>query len=84
MLNRNGRLALLLRNLERPMFHVAFDIGIIDLATNETFCVEDGIFGVRMMSILGAITDSTNRSLGKPRPHEHEHVQSLIIRKRYP
>ena len=51
-------LAVLLDDLERPVLHVLFDFGVINLAANETFGIEDGIFRVCGKCILGGVSDS--------------------------
>jgi hypothetical protein len=51
-------LAILLDDLEGPVLHVLFDFWVVNLATNETLGVEDGIFRVCGKRILGGISDS--------------------------
>ena len=42
----NERLVVLVDDLERPVELVALDLWVVDLATDETFRVEYGVFGV--------------------------------------
>ena len=57
VLDLDVRLSTLVRDLEWPVLHVALDLGIIELATNETLGVEDGVVGVHRDLVLGRITD---------------------------
>ena len=58
VLDLDVRLSTLVCDLEWPVLHVALDLGIIELATNETLCVEDGVFRVRVECILRAVTNT--------------------------
>ena len=59
VLDRNGRFAVFLRNFEGPVLHVALDLGVIKLATNETLGVEDRVLRVHGSLVLGGITNET-------------------------
>lgn len=50
--------AALLRNLEGPVLHIAFDIRVVNLATNKSLGIEDGVFGVGVVRVLGTVTDT--------------------------
>jgi hypothetical protein len=56
--HRYDRLANLLLDLERPVFYVSLDIFIIEPTANEALGVKDGVFGVRMEGVFGAISDT--------------------------
>ena len=60
VLDLDVRLSTLVRDLEWPVLHVALDLGIIELATNETLSVEDGVLRVRVVGILGGVTNTEN------------------------
>ena len=57
VLDLDVRLSTLVRDLEWPVLHVALDLGIIELATNETLSIEDGVFRVHGGLVFGSITD---------------------------
>ena len=59
ILNLDGRLLVLLDDLERPVLLVPNDFGVIDLTTDETLGVEYGVFGVAVVRIFGGVTDET-------------------------
>lgn len=50
------------------MLLVTFDLRIVNLATNQTFGIEDGVFRVGVEGVLGGITDTArmNTSSGLP------------------
>jgi hypothetical protein len=60
-------LAILLRNLEGPVLQVAFDILVVNLAADKSLGVEDGVFGVGVVRVLGAVTDTGAKNEHKPR-----------------
>ena len=59
VLDLHTRLPALVDDLEGPVLHIALDLRFVHLATDKTLSVEDGVFGVGMKSVLGAITDTT-------------------------
>ena len=59
VLDLNHGLVVLLRDLEWPMCLVALDLGVVDLASDETFRVEHGVFGVRVVGVLRGVADKT-------------------------
>ena len=59
VLDLDVRLSTLVRDLEWPVLHVALDLGIIELATNETLSVEDGVLRVGVERVLRAVTNTT-------------------------
>ena len=58
VLHFNSRLLILLDHLERPVFLVALDLGVVDLATDETLGVEDRVLGVGVVRVLSSISDT--------------------------
>ena len=58
VLDLDVRLSTLVRDLEWPVLHVALDLGIIELATNETLSVEDGVLRVGVERVLRAVTNT--------------------------
>lgn len=59
VLDRDGGFSVPLYNLEWPMFDVPFDIGVVHLATNETFGVKDSVGRIGVEGVLGAVTNTT-------------------------
>lgn len=55
----NGRLVILLNNLEWPVLLVPNNLGVIVFTTNETLGVEDGVFGIAVVCVFGGVTDET-------------------------
>ena len=47
--------------LERPVLHVILNASIVELATDETLGIEDGVVGVHGDLVLGGISDETLR-----------------------
>ena len=47
------------------MLHVALDFRLVILATNETLCVEDGVFRVGMECILRAVTNTARLQMSQ-------------------
>ena len=58
MLDLDDRFACLSNNLEWPVLHVALNLGVIELATNETLGVEDGVLRVGVERVLRAVTNT--------------------------
>lgn len=52
-------LATLLNDLEREVLHIGLDLGVLELAANETLGVEDRVVGVHGDLVLGRISDQT-------------------------
>ena len=57
MLDLDERLAGLVDDLERPVLHVVLDLRVIELAADEMFGIEDGVFGI------GVESGITNKAL---------------------
>ena len=57
VLYRNDRFPPTIDDLERPVLEILLKLGLVELATNKAFCVEDSIFRIRVESILGGVTD---------------------------
>lgn len=55
----DGRLLILLDDLEWPVLLITLNLGILDLATNETLGVENGVLRVAVVGVLGGVTDKT-------------------------
>ena len=58
MLHLNVRLSVLLDELERPVLLVALDLGVVDLAADQTLGVEDRVFGVRVVRVFRGVADT--------------------------
>ena len=58
VLDLDVRLSTLVRDLEWPVLLVALGLRVIDLASNETLGVEDGVFRVRVVRVLRGVTDT--------------------------
>lgn len=58
MLDLDDGFVTLCDDLERPVLLVTLDFGVVEFAADETFCVKDGVFGVRVEGVLGGITDT--------------------------
>lgn len=63
VLDRNRRFAILLRDLELPVLHIALDFRIINRATNETLRIEYGIIGIVCMRILGTVSNAKEQKM---------------------
>jgi NAD-specific glutamate dehydrogenase len=62
-LDGDDGLSRLVLDLEGPVLHVALNLILIHLATNETLGVKDSVLGVGMEGVLGRVTD-TERTFG--------------------
>ena len=60
----NARFPTLCSGLKGPMLHGPFDFGVFKLATNKSFGIEDGIFGVRVKGFF-AVSPINHSSLVK-------------------
>ena len=58
-LNLDDRLAVLVDDLEGEVLHVGLNLGVGELAANQTLGVEDRVLGVHSDLVLGRITDQT-------------------------
>lgn len=58
-LDLDDGLAALVDNLEGEVLHVSLDLGVGELATNQSLGVEDGVLGVHGDLVLGGITNQT-------------------------
>jgi hypothetical protein len=61
VLNLDVWSAVLLNDTEWPVLHVLFDLWIINLATDETLSVEDGVLWVASVCVLSRVTDSKKK-----------------------
>ena len=61
--NLNDRLVALGLDLERPVLHVALNLGIVDLPSNKTLRVEDGVFRVGVVGVFRGVTDTVSRDV---------------------
>ena len=61
VLNLDDRLVTPRDDLERPVLLVTLNLGVLEFATDETFSVEDCVFGVGVESVLCGITDTENK-----------------------
>ena len=59
VLNLDDGLTTLVDDGEREVFHIGLNFGVIELASNETLSIEDGVLRVRVISIFSSITDET-------------------------
>jgi len=58
-LNLDDGLASLVNDLEREVLHIGLDLRIVELATDQSLGVEDGVLGVHGDLVLGGITNQT-------------------------
>jgi hypothetical protein len=56
--HNNGGFAVLFLDAEWPVLHVANDVLVIHLATDEALGVKDSVFGVRVEGVFGAVADT--------------------------
>ena len=61
VLDLDDRLVTPCDNLERPVLLVTLDLRVLEFTSDETFGVEDGIFGVGVESVLCGITNTENK-----------------------
>lgn len=66
VLDLDTGLPTLARNLERPVLHVALDLGVVGLAANKTLGVEDGVLRVGVERVLRTITNTRDAWVGTP------------------
>lgn len=57
MLDVDHGLAVLVDNLERPVLAVLLDIGVLEVAADQTLGVEDSVGGVLGSLVLGGVTN---------------------------
>jgi hypothetical protein len=50
-------LSTLILDLKRPVLDIALDFRIVALASNKTFSIEDGVFGIGMEGVFSGVTD---------------------------
>ena len=62
MLYLDDGLPTLVNDLERPVFHVSFDLWFVVFPTDQTLGVEDRVGGVGVVRIFSAITDSAAKN----------------------
>lgn len=58
-LDLDDGLAILLDDFEGEVLHVGLDLGVVELASDQTLGVEDGVLRVHGDLVLGGITDQT-------------------------
>lgn len=58
MRDLDGGFSTLVNDLEWPMLLITLDICLVDLATHETFSVEDGVLGIGVVCVFSAVTDT--------------------------
>ena len=66
------------------MLDVGLDFGVRILATDETLSVEDRVFGVRVVCVLGGISDTASGSAIVRHEDTKRHAQSLVVREADP
>ena len=59
VLDADVRLSGLVENGEREVLDIGLDLGVVELATDETLRVKDGVVGVHRDLVLGGISDQT-------------------------
>ena len=59
--NLNNRFTSFGDNLERPVFHVWLNFGVVEFPTDQTLSIENGVVRVHGDLVLGGITDQTFR-----------------------
>ena len=67
VLDLNGGLVVLLDDMERPVLLVALDLWVVDFPANETLSVEDRVFGVGVVCVLGCVSDTAREGFVSPR-----------------
>ena len=63
MLDLDSGLVILLDDLERPVDLVALNLWVVNLAADETLGVEDGVLRVRVVCVLGGVTNTGRQSV---------------------
>ena len=58
VLDLDDRLVVLSTDLEWPVYLITLNLGVVDLATNETLGVEDGVLGIGVICVLRGITNA--------------------------
>jgi hypothetical protein len=67
------------------MLHVALQLWLIDLTTDETFGIKDRVGRVRVERIFGRVTDPSFELRARVKCKTHgKNAQSLIVCERYP
>ena len=61
VLNSDSGFAVLFCDAEWPVLHVADDVLVVHLATNEALGVKDSVFGVRVEGVFGAVADTAQK-----------------------
>ena len=84
VLDLDGGLVVLLDDVERPVLLVALDLGIVYFTADETLSVEDRVFGVRVVCVLGGISDTASGSAIVRHRDTKGHAQSLVVREADP
>ena len=59
VLNLDDGLTTLVDDGEGEVFHISLNFGVIELASNETLSIEDGVGGVHGDLVLCGVTDET-------------------------
>lgn len=62
VLNSNSGFAVLFCDAEWPVFHIADNVLVVHLATNEALGVKDSVFGVRVKGVFGAVADAAQKN----------------------
>ena len=87
VLDTNVGSRVLFDDLEGPVLHILLDFWVIDLATNETLGIEDGVLRVGGILVLRSVTDSArkrSRQRVSRRQETQGCLQSLIVAKADP
>ena len=56
--NGDDGFAVLVADGEWPVFHITLDILVVECTANESFCVENCVFRIRVERVFGAVADA--------------------------
>ena len=76
VLDFDRRLVILLDNLEGPVLPVTLNLGIVDLAADETLSIKDRVLWVRVVGVLGSISDTEYVTFSLDRQERKRHAYS--------
>jgi len=75
----DSRLTGLVDDVKRPVSHISFQFIGLHLSTDETFGIKDSIFGIRVESILGRVSNTGEIMSREGKWMKYGNIQLFIL-----